>query len=297
MNEPRSFVGVVVNDRVRHLGELDQDVTGGADASGTGEVQGTAQLNLPVPVNRHVEVLCEGDKIDQRWRGSVAGSPFTAIDLVPLRRAESMSLIGEFMGHVDELAESCLERAAGNPLFLEQLLRNAREGSLESLPNSIASLVLARLDRLRPDAKQALQAASVVGQRFDSNTLNHLLAVDDFDCTELIENDLIRSEGNSYLFSHALVQEGVYGSLVKARKQLLHKRCADWFDSTPGCVKTAAKQAIQRGCSTTAVFSTLLLAVIRLHGILSSSYSRFDVKSQEREGSIKRVSFLHCLDV
>lgn len=172
----------------------------------------------------------EGDPLDRKWRSSIASSPFTTIDLGPLRNQESVEFIGEFIDTGDALAKSCLERAGGNPLFLEQLLRNAREGATENLPDSIQSLVLARLDRLRPEAKQALQAASVIGQRFHPDALSHLLGVEHFNCDELVEHNLIRAEGDGFLFAHALIQEGVYGSLIRVRRQALHNKCADWFD-------------------------------------------------------------------
>jgi len=115
----------------------------------------------------------EGDQVGQSWRNTTEGSPIVTIDLGPLRKQDSMALIGEFIDASDTLAESCLERAAGNPLFLEQLLRNAQEGTGESLPDSIQSLVLARMDRLAAEDKRALQAASVIGQRFHPDALNH----------------------------------------------------------------------------------------------------------------------------
>ncbi len=174
----------------------------------------------------------EGDQLDQKWRSSIAGSPFTSIDLGPLRKQESVEFIGEFIDTEDALAKSCLERAAGNPLFLEQLLRNAQEGAMENLPDSIQSLILARIDRLRPEAKQALQAASVIGQRFHPDVLSHLLAVDHFNCAELEEHNLVRGEGDGFLFAHALIQEGVYGSLIRTRRQELHKICADCFEGS-----------------------------------------------------------------
>ena len=172
----------------------------------------------------------EGDPLDRKWRSNIANCPFTTIDLGPFRDQESVEFIGEFIDTGDPLAKSCLERAGGNPLFLEQLLRNAREGATENLPDSIQSLVLARLDRLRPEAKQALQAASVIGQRFHPDALNHLLGVEHFNCDELVEHNLVRTDGNNFLFAHALIQEGVYGSLIRARRQALHNKCADWFD-------------------------------------------------------------------
>jgi class 3 adenylate cyclase/tetratricopeptide (TPR) repeat protein len=171
----------------------------------------------------------EGDQLDQKWRSSTEGSPFITIDLGPLRKQDSIALISGFIDVADPLAESCLERAAGNPLFLEQLLRNALEGAGTSLPDTIQSLVLARMDRLDPDDKRALQAAAVIGQRFHAGALSQLLGASDYDCGELVDHNLIRPEGDGYLFAHALIQEGVYGSLLKRQRHELHRRAAEWY--------------------------------------------------------------------
>ncbi len=174
----------------------------------------------------------EGDPLDKSWRSTTEGAPFVTIDLGPLRKQESIELIGEFIDSDDPLAEGCLQRAAGNPLFLEQLLRNAREGTTDSLPDSIQSLVLARLDRLEAEDKRALQAAAVIGQRFDMDTLCHLLETNDYDGRGLVEHSLVRPEGMGYLFAHALIQEGVYASLLKNQRRGLHRRAAEWFAQT-----------------------------------------------------------------
>jgi class 3 adenylate cyclase/tetratricopeptide (TPR) repeat protein len=171
----------------------------------------------------------EGDQLDRQWRSSTEGSPFVTMDLGPLRKEDAVALISGFIGATDPLAEHCLQRAAGNPLFLEQLLRAAREGSAASLPDSIQSLVLARLDRLEPLHKRALQAAAVIGQRFDADALGHLMEKRDYDCSDLVDHNLIRPEGGGYLFAHALIQESVYGSLLKRQRQELHRRAAEWF--------------------------------------------------------------------
>jgi len=171
----------------------------------------------------------EGDQLDQSWRSTTDGSPLITIDLGPLRKQDSMALIGQFIDTSDALAESCLKRASGNPLFLEQLLHNAQEGTDESLPDSIQSLVLARMDRLEPADKRALQAASVIGQRFDADVLRDLLETEDYDCRELVEHNLVRPEGGGFLFTHALIQESVYSSLVKSQRRELHGTAARWF--------------------------------------------------------------------
>lgn len=171
----------------------------------------------------------EGDQLDHSWRGGTDGSPFFTVDLGPLRKSEAVTLVSEFIDSDNPLAENCLERAAGNPLFLEQLLRNAQDGLDENLPDSIQTLVLARLDRLKSDDKRALQVASVIGQRFEMDVLDHLLETSGYNCRELIQHNLVRPEGPDYLFAHALIQEGVYGSLLKRQRQALHIKCAEWF--------------------------------------------------------------------
>jgi tetratricopeptide (TPR) repeat protein len=171
----------------------------------------------------------EGDPLDREWLTSTEGSPFFTIDLGPLREQDSIALIEEYIDADDSLAASCLERAAGNPLFLEQLLRNAQEGTTGGLPDSIQSLVLARMDRLDVEDKRALQAASVMGQRFAESALNHMLGTTHYDMGVLLEHNLVRRERTGYLFAHALIQEGVYASLIKQRREELHRKAASWF--------------------------------------------------------------------
>jgi len=171
----------------------------------------------------------EGDPLDQTWRASLRGSPLTTMDLQLLRAAEAEELAGGFVETDSTFVRECIARAEGNPLFLEQLLRNAEEGAPNEVPGSIQSLVLARMDRLEPRDKLALQAASVLGQRFASDALSSLLEDTAYDCKALVEHDLARIEGDGYLFAHALIQEGVYSSLLQARKRALHRRAADWF--------------------------------------------------------------------
>jgi hypothetical protein len=69
------------------------------------------------------------------------------LDLGPLRREDAIKLAGTFLDMSKQLALNCVQRAEGNPLFLEQLLRNVREHGDGDVPASIQSLVLARIDR------------------------------------------------------------------------------------------------------------------------------------------------------
>ncbi|MCP4327709.1 MAG: AAA family ATPase [Alphaproteobacteria bacterium] len=171
----------------------------------------------------------EGVPLDQDWRASLASSSLTTIDLGPLQDVDARKIAGHLLERTSPLVESCIIKAGGNPLFLEELLRNADEGTGEDMPGSIRSLVQARMDRLPPSDKQALQTASVVGQRFTLPILRHLLNSHDYDCGKLVEHHLVRREADDYLFAHALIREGVYASLLTARRKKLHNRTAEWF--------------------------------------------------------------------
>lgn len=171
----------------------------------------------------------EGDPLTASWRARVDEVPIATWDLNPLRHDDAIKLVSAFIDASDDLARRCIERAGGNPLFLEQLVLGIGKGTGESVPDSIKSLVLARLDQLEYDDKHALQAASVLGQRFDLDVLRYLIDQPEFDCQELVARHLLRPEGQLYLFAHALIQEGTYASLLKKQRVDLHRRAAEWY--------------------------------------------------------------------
>ena len=172
----------------------------------------------------------DGDPLDSTWRSSTRGSPLTTIDLGPLRDEEALELAGEYIDATNRFAMTCVTRAEGNPLFLEQLLRSAEETSEESVPDSVQSIVQARMDSLAPIDKQALQAASVIGQRFSLDLLRHVIGQPQYGCAELVRHRLVRPEGDAYLFAHALIRDGVHASLLKTNRAALHRHAADWFE-------------------------------------------------------------------
>ncbi len=171
----------------------------------------------------------EGDPIDTAWRARTGEAPIVTFDLSPLRKEEAVKLVSDFIDAGDSMAKRCIERAAGNPLFLKQLLLNVEKGTSESVPDSIKSLVLARMDQLSSDDKLALQAASVLGQRFELEGLRYLIDVPGYECQELVERHLLRPEELHYLFAHALIQEGAYSSLLNPQRVEWHRRAANWY--------------------------------------------------------------------
>lgn len=171
----------------------------------------------------------EGDPLTAAWRARVGAGTLLTLDIGPLAPAEAELLARGFAEASLRFAANCIARAQGNPLFLVQLLHSATETQETGVPASVQSLVLARLDRLPACDKEALQAVSVVGQRFGLGLLRHLLGVADYQCDNLVQHFLIRPDGDDYLFSHALIQEATYRSLLNRRKHTLHALAADWF--------------------------------------------------------------------
>ena len=170
----------------------------------------------------------EGDPLDGAWR-QAAGTALITVDLAPLREDEALSLAGEFVDSATSFALNCIARAEGNPLFLEQLLRNADDAEGEEVPGSVQSIVLARVDRLDDGDKRALHAAAVLGQRFTLDALHHLIEDSAYRCDTLISHHVIRAAGDEYMFAHAMIWESVYASVLKSRRRELRRRAAEWY--------------------------------------------------------------------
>src|SRR5204863_1547040 len=149
-------------------------------------------------------------------------------------------------------------RAGGNPFFIEESIRalvdsgaiardekgdwvlRERAAALE-VPATLHGVVAARIDRLPPVARETIQLASVIGQRFGDRVLREAggsRLADSVD--QLIAADLVleaapgeRREGR-YRFKHAVVQEVAYNTLLVRRRIELHRRVAAAFETVMG---------------------------------------------------------------
>lgn len=196
-----------------------------------------ANASVDHPIILTMTSRIEGDPLDQSWRSLISGAALSTIDLRSLRREDAIAFAAGFFDTNSNFAQACIERAAGNPLFLEQLLRSAEEASENQIPGSIQSIVQSRLDSLQETDKRAIQAASVLGQRFSLEALRHLIESTSYSCEGLIEHLLVRPEGDDFLFSHALVKEAVYNSLLKTHRRKIHRAAAEWYGGQEPALK------------------------------------------------------------
>jgi class 3 adenylate cyclase/tetratricopeptide (TPR) repeat protein len=203
-----------------------------ADAESLGQLAGLARAAAHRRVALVLTTRIGGDPLDVAWWATSAGAFQLTIDLPPLTSAEAETIAHSFAAGGD-FAAKCVERAGGNPLFLEQLLRAARDLVDGKLPNTVQSVILARADLLAPNDRRALEAASVLGQRFALATLTAMIGDPRYDAGALLRNALLRRSPDGLQFAHALVRDGVYASLTRTRRRLLHGAAAGVLADQP----------------------------------------------------------------
>jgi class 3 adenylate cyclase/tetratricopeptide (TPR) repeat protein len=204
------------------------------DGTLPGYLAALAEATARAPILLLVTTRPDGNPLGEPWRAGLVHAEISTLDLAPLHASDAAALAATLMSPGDARVAACLSRAQGNPLFLEQLLRHTADVAAESVPVSVQSVVLGRLDRLPAEEKTLLQAASVLGQRFHAETLAHLLDRPDVEVKGLIEAYLLKPDAEGLVFAHALIRDGVYGSLLKTRRKALHRRAADWFHGRDG---------------------------------------------------------------
>src|SRR5271163_4529905 len=169
------------------------------------------------------------------------------IALAPLSDSETVALVSGLLGSDpsnDALGQKIAERAAGNPFFAEEIVRElAERGVLRgqpgayistaeaaevSVPATLQATIAARIDRLDPAAKRTLSAAAVIGSKF-SRDLLETLGIDPV-LESLVSGefiDQITFTGNpAYAFHHPLIRTVAYESQLKSDRTELHGRLA-----------------------------------------------------------------------
>jgi adenylate cyclase len=186
------------------------------------------------------------------YRGALSRTPGAqTISLAPLSSAQTAALTTELMGtdpSVRVLAARIAERAAGNPFFAEEMVRDlAQRGVLDgdrgaylrrddtadiSVPGTLQATIAARVDRLGRPAKQFLYAAAVIGARFRAELVAALLddiqgaeAIAELLQVELIDQVMFTPRAE-YAFRHPLIRTVAYEAQLKAGRTELHRRLA-----------------------------------------------------------------------
>ncbi|HEX4395570.1 MAG TPA: protein kinase [Mycobacterium sp.] len=174
------------------------------------------------------------------------------IALAPLSNPETAALVSQLLGpdpSVGGSAAIITEKAAGNPFFAEEMVRDLAErgvlagdrGAYAStasagevgVPATLYATIAARIDRLEPAAKRTLSAAAVIGTRF-SRTLLETLGIEPV-LEELVGAELIDqtrfTRQPEYVFHHPLIRSVAYEAQLKSVRAQMHRRLAAAIES------------------------------------------------------------------
>jgi tetratricopeptide (TPR) repeat protein len=192
---------------------------------------------------------------------AVGRENFSAISLRPLTPIQSSELVDGLLDTAalpPSVRADILAKAEGNPFFVEELLGRLIDeeglvneggvwratGSAEeiSLPDSVHTLLAARIDALPRDEKRVLQEAAVVGRVFWEAPIGHagngsvgaaLLALEGRGLVFARPTSSIAGQ-LEYMFKHALVRDVAYAGLSKARRARAHAEVGAWIETLAG---------------------------------------------------------------
>jgi class 3 adenylate cyclase/tetratricopeptide (TPR) repeat protein len=192
--------------------------------------------------------LARDELLDRRtnWGGGRRNA--TSIFLEPLSGSETEELVETLYGNGNrELISRVAERAGGNPLFAEEMVNRLQEGGDQPdvLPETVHSVLAARLDSLAPFERRLLQQAAVVGQNFWEGILLSAAGQSEAAVTEALgslqDKELVIANPSSrlagereYVFKHALIRDVAYGMLPKATRCRQHFQVGGFIEEVVG---------------------------------------------------------------
>ena len=197
---------------------------------------------------------------------------YTSVLLDPLNQDSCRELVANLL-HVEDLPEKVrsliLTKAEGNPFFVEEVIRSLLDANLVvrenshwratreieniAVPDTLAGVITARLDRLDEQSKRVAQTASVLGREFQFDALANVHeSQDNLDeaLTDLQRRELVREKSRLprrvYTFQHAMTQETAYASLLLSRRRELHKRVGTCMEQMePGRANDIAQHLLE----------------------------------------------------
>jgi tetratricopeptide (TPR) repeat protein len=198
--------------------------------------------------------------ITQRPEGDLADPDLLRLELSALAEVASQEMLDRLIGRdftLQSIRSRIVAKAQGNPLFLEELVRSLAEtSSFEGepgdyrlskpaeridIPQTIHTVLAARIDRLDGLRKALLQTSAVIGAVVSMALLSGMLEVPaskiSGDLKQLEEADFLRRVkrvGSEYSFKHELIREVAYGTMLLGTRRSLHAKAVAIIESRFG---------------------------------------------------------------
>jgi class 3 adenylate cyclase/predicted ATPase len=182
------------------------------------------------------------------------GAHQTSLALNRLTRRQVDDLMRQKMGVAvsQALVEQVYDRTGGVPLFVEEFTKIMQESGApdkegaanapsllgREIPATLQDLIMARLDRMEGE-REVAQLAATLGREFSYELLAAVASLDEAtlqsELAKLVQAEILYPKGRpprcSYLFKHALLEDALYNSLVKGRRQQFHQRIAEVLET------------------------------------------------------------------
>ena len=174
-----------------------------------------------------------GDEADEGPTSWSRLEQLASMRLLPLP-APAVSRIAAAVFGATVVPPGLLERAEGNPHYLEELLRAVAAHGEQSLPVSVLAMVHARLERLTPDEMRMLRGASLLGRDFTAHGVRAVLGELPRDLVERALESLCHAEfivraGVQWRFASDLVRDAVRATWTPEDRPRAHGRVARWL--------------------------------------------------------------------
>ena len=206
------------------------------------------------------------------WIGRPHVTLLTLNRLPPSERAKMITEVAGGKALPREIADQIIDRTDGVPLFIEELTKTVVEsgilveagdryavagpGTPRSIPSTLQSSLLARLDRL-PATREVAQIGAALGRSFSHELVSAVAdmaqhKLDDA-LVQLVRAELLFRRGTPpdaiYTFKHALVQDAAYGTLLRSRRRELHSRIVGVLESKFSDTATNHPEFIAEHCA------------------------------------------------
>jgi predicted ATPase/class 3 adenylate cyclase len=199
-----------------------------------------------LPANRLLLLMTSRPGFAPPWPG---GDSLTVLHVNQLSAADTETLIRRVVGDKPlppQVMSLLVEKTDGNPLYVEEMTRmfldsgTLREtatsyelaGPLPDLmvPASLHDLLMARLDRMPPEAKKVVQLGAAIGREWSFELLCQILPGDEQllgrGLEQLLRDGFVFTTSTGFAIKHALIQDAAYESLLKRTRGLYHERIA-----------------------------------------------------------------------
>ncbi len=198
--------------------------------------------------SRELFAAIAGASADQPWllclsgrgieqAGSASDSGVVTVMLPPLSDAAATLIVNRCTDEAPlapHVGKAIVDRAAGNPMFLNQLIATASSTDVDTLPESIEGVIAARIDRLSPQDRTVLRQLSVLGTGFRPEYADVVLAEPASAAVYERLSGFLDVDAEWVQFNSSLAHQAAYSGLPYRQRRSLHGNVAESIERAQG---------------------------------------------------------------